>query len=55
MLKEGLSHTSRMTVCGNHSAKALGSGDLEVCGTPAKMPATLSTKIVFKNIENVYQ
>ena len=37
MLKEGLSHTSRMTVCGNHSAKALGSGDLEVCGTPAMM------------------
>lgn len=37
MLTEGLSYTSRMTVTASHSAKALGSGDLEVCGTPAMM------------------
>lgn len=37
MLKEGLSHTSRMTVSDIHSAKTLGSGDLDVCGTPAMM------------------
>ena len=37
MVKEGLSHTSRMTVDSSLTAKALGSGDLDVCATPAMM------------------
>ena len=37
MLKEGLSHTSTLLVTSNHTASTLGSGDLEVCGTPAMM------------------
>lgn len=37
MLKEGLTHTSRMVVEARHTARALGSGDLEVCATPAMM------------------
>lgn len=37
MLKEGLTHTSKLLVAQNHTASALGSGDLEVVGTPAMM------------------
>jgi fluoroacetyl-CoA thioesterase len=37
MLKEGLTHSSRITVSDGHSALRLGSGDLPVFGTPAMM------------------
>lgn len=37
MLKEGLRHSSRITVSADHSARQLGSGDLPVFGTPAMM------------------
>lgn len=37
MLKEGLTHTSKLKVTDSMTAKALGSGDLEVVGTPAMM------------------
>lgn len=37
MLKEGLTHTSVMTVKESDTAVAMGSGDLEVCATPAMM------------------
>ena len=37
MLKTGLRHTSRLTVNENHTARTLGSGDLDVCGTPAML------------------
>lgn len=37
MLKEGLTHTSKLLVAQHHTASALGSGDLEVVGTPAMM------------------
>lgn len=37
MLREGLSHTSELTVKEFHSASSLGSGDLEVFGTPAML------------------
>lgn len=35
MLKTGLSYTSRTTVCAANTAKAIGSGDMEVFATPA--------------------
>ena len=35
MLKEGLSHTSRLTVAEILTARSMGSGDLEVLATPA--------------------
>lgn len=35
MLKEGLSHTSKILITDNLTAEALGSGELKVCGTPA--------------------
>ena len=35
MLKEGLTYTSKLLVSSNHTARILGSGDLEVVGTPA--------------------
>ena len=35
MLKTGLSFTSRTTVCTANTAKAIGSGDMEVFATPA--------------------
>ena len=37
MLKEGLSHTSVLTVTEAYTAQALGSGDLPVLGTPAML------------------
>ena len=37
MLREGLSHTSRLTVCNDNSAITLGSGDMPVLGTPAML------------------
>ena len=37
MLVEGLRHTSKTLVTENLTAKALGSGDLNVCGTPAML------------------
>jgi fluoroacetyl-CoA thioesterase len=35
MLKEGLSHTSTLTVDSGNTAAALGSGDMDVLATPA--------------------
>ena len=35
MLTEGLTHTSEMRVEERHTARAIGSGDLEICATPA--------------------
>lgn len=37
MLQEGLMHTSRLTVCDDNSAIALGSGDMPVLATPAML------------------
>ena len=37
MLREGLSHTSKLFITSDHTANTLGSGDLDVCGTPAMM------------------
>ena len=37
MLREGLSHTSRLMVCNDNSAITLGSGDMSVLGTPAML------------------
>jgi len=37
MLREGLSHTSRLTVCNDNSAITLGSGDMPILGTPAML------------------
>ncbi len=37
VLKEGLTHTSQLLVDKAHTAVAAGSGDLEVCATPAMM------------------
>lgn len=37
ILKPGLKHTSRLKADGSHTASTLGSGDLEVVGTPAMM------------------
>lgn len=37
MLQENLSYTSKLIVTASHTAKALGSGNLDVCATPAMM------------------
>ncbi len=37
MLKEGLTHTSKLLISRDHTANALGSGDLDVFGTPAML------------------
>ncbi|MCM1312605.1 MAG: thioesterase family protein [Bacteroides sp.] len=37
MIKEGLTHTSRMTVAEEHTAKIIGSGDMDVLATPAML------------------
>ena len=37
MLEEGLTHTSTLVVAREHTAVALGSGDMDVLATPAMM------------------